>query len=65
MVEDQLVAQEVLGLAVGMCMGLLYADSGMVGSRYPEWIQGALNMLISLFRWYGLVVNLENSKAMT
>ena len=65
MVDNQLVAQEGLVLAVGKCMGILYADSGMVGSRYPEWLQGALNMLVSLFRWYGLVVNVANSKAMT
>ena len=33
-VEYQLLAQEVIGLAVGRCMGLFYADDFIVGSRY-------------------------------
>ena len=32
-VEDQLVAYNGMGLAVGRCMGLLYADDGVVGSQ--------------------------------
>ena len=35
-VEDQLVAQEVLGPAVGSCMGIFYTNNGVVGSRDPE-----------------------------
>ena len=31
--------------------------------RYPEWIQGALNVFIGSFRWYGLVENVEKYKA--
>ena len=34
-VENQLVVQEVLLLALGGCLGLLYADNGVVGSRDP------------------------------
>ena len=49
MVEEQLVAQDGLGLAVERCLGIFYDDSGMVESLYPEWLQGALNMLIILF----------------
>ena len=37
----------------------------MVGSRDTEWLQVTLNVLISLFRWYRLVVNVASSKAMT
>ena len=65
MVEDQLVAQEGLGLVVGKFLGLFYASDGMVGFLDPEWLQGDLNMLIGLFRRYGLVVNITKSKAMT
>ena len=38
MVEDQLVAQEVLGLTVGSCLVLFYTDYGMVVLRDPEWL---------------------------
>ena len=37
----------------------------MVGSRDLEWIQGALNVLIRLFRWYRLLANVAKYKAMT
>ena len=36
----------------------------MVGSRDPEWLQGALNVTIELLRRYRLVANFEKSKAM-
>ena len=64
-VEDQLVAQEGLVLAVVRCLGLFYEDNIVMGSRDPEWLQGALNVLIGLFRRYGLVVNSAKSKVMT
>ena len=63
MVEDHLVAQEGLGLAVGRCLGLFYADDIVVGSQYPEWLQGALNVLISLLKLYVLVANFVKYKA--
>ena len=65
MLEDQLVDQEGLGLAIGRCLVLLYADYGVVGLRDPEWIQGALNVLVGLFHWYILVVIVAKSKAVT
>ena len=43
---------------------LFYSDDGMVGLWDPEWIHGALNVLIGLFQRYGLVANVSNSKAM-
>ena len=49
MVEDKLVAHEGLGLMVGWCLGLFYAVDCMVESRYSEWLQGSLNVLIGLF----------------
>ena len=65
MVEDQLLAQEGLGLAVGRGMGLFYKCDGVAGSWYQEWLQGALNVLICLFCRYRLVANIAKSKAMT
>ena len=62
-VEDQLVAQEVLGLELGRCIKISYTDNGVVGLRDQEWLQGALNMLIDLFFQYRLVANVANSKA--
>ena len=62
-VEEQLVVHEGLGLAVGRCMVLFYADDRVVGSRDPERLQGEMNVLIVLFRRYGLVANYAKSKA--
>ena len=44
-------------------MELLYVDDSVVGSRDTEWLQGALNVLISPFHRYRLVVNVASSKA--
>ena len=65
MVEDELVAHDGLGLAVVRCMGMFYADDGLIGSWDPEWLQRYLKVLIDLFKWYGLVANVAKSKAMT
>ena len=50
---------------MGRCLRLLYSDEGMVVLRYPKWLQGALNVIIGLFRGYVLVVNIAKSKVMT
>ena len=44
----QKVAQEGLGIKVGICLGVFYSVDGMVGVRYSEWLQNFLNILISL-----------------
>ena len=64
-VEDQMVTQEGLGVAVGRYMRIFYIYNGVVGSWDPEWNQGAMNMPIVIFLWYGLVVNVIKSKSMT
>ena len=64
-VEYQLDLHEVLGLVLGVCIGLFYTDNRVVGSWDPECLQGALNVLIFLFRLYGLVENGTKSKSMT
>ena len=63
-VEDQLVAHEGMGLAVGRCLRLFYADNSLVGSLDTEWLQGTLNVITSLLHRYGLVVNVSKFKAM-
>ena len=37
-VEDQWVDHERLGETVGRCLGVFYADDGMVGSRDADWL---------------------------
>ena len=63
--EGKLVAHDGLVLAVRQCLGLFNADNGMVVSRYLEWLQVTLNVIISLFWWYILVANVANFKSMT
>ena len=38
-----------------------YADVGLIGSRDPEWLQGALNVLIRLLRRVGKMPNVAKS----
>ena len=64
-VEYQRVANDGLGEAAGRCLGLLYADYGMVGFRYHEWLQHSINVLVCLFRQYGLAANVTKSRTMT
>ena len=58
--EDQAVAQDVLVLNVGTCMGLLYSDNSMIGAQDLHCLQNVLNILIGLFRRLGLVANATN-----
>ena len=46
-------------------MGVFYADDGIILSRGPEWVQGVINVLIRLFRRFGLISNVEKSKTKT
>ena len=49
MLEGKLIAHYGVGLSLGRCMGVFYADDGLVMSRDPEWLQRSLNVLICLF----------------
>ncbi len=40
-------------------------DNGLVGSRDPVWLQGALNVLVILFENIGLRMNPDKIKVMT
>ena len=37
-VEDQMITQEGLGLAVGRCLGIFYAENSVVVSQGLEWL---------------------------
>ena len=56
-VEYQTVVHLGLGLNVGRCLGVFYANNSMSGARNPEWLQNALNVIISLFQWCRLFAN--------
>ena len=60
--QNQMVAQELMGLVAGRCLGLFYNDDKMVGSWDPECLQGALNVIICLFCKNRLVMNVANYK---
>ena len=53
-----------LGHAVGQSLGFFYAYDWLLGSRYPEWLHGALNVLIGTFWQIGLVTKVTKSKKM-
>ena len=53
-----------LGNTVGQCLGVLFADNGMVGSCYFEWLKHAMNIPVGLFRSYGLEANVAKSRTM-
>ena len=64
-VEDQRVVHNRMGEAVGSCLGVFYADESMVGSRDYEWLHHLMNVLVGLFRGYGLTSNVTKSRTMT
>ena len=63
--EDQRVDHDGLGETVGRCLGVLYADGGMVGSCDSEWIHHTMNVLVGLFRRHGLEANVIKSLTIT
>ncbi len=42
-----------------------FVDNGMVGSRDPIWLQGALDVIIILFESISLRTNPDKTKVMT
>jgi hypothetical protein len=42
-----------------------FVDDGLVGSRDPVWLQGALDILVTLFESIGLRRNPDKTKVMT
>ena len=54
-----------VGENVHCCLVFFYADYGTVVSRYSDWLQYYMNVLISLFWRYGLKANIAKSHTMT
>ena len=48
-----------------MIIGVFYADDVIMGSQDPEWIQGAIDVLIGLFYRVGLMANVAKYNTMT
>ena len=65
LVGIQQVAHDGLGETVGRCMGVFYADYGMVSSHDLDWIQHAMSVSVGLFRRYNLAANVSKSRTMT
>ena len=63
--EDDVVIHDWMGHAVGLRMGVFYLCDGTIWLRCPQWLQGAPNVLIGLFRRIDLMNNFTNSKIMT
>ena len=63
-VEDQRVSQDRMGETVGRCLGVFCANNGMVISRSSDWIHHAMNVLVGLFKRYGLAANVAKSRTM-
>ena len=64
-VEDQRVANDGLGETLGQCLGVFYANDGMVGSQEADWLQHSMNVLVDLLRQYGLAANVSKSHILT
>ena len=62
--EDQGVTHNGMGEAARHCLGIFHIDDDIVGSR-DSWIQHLMNVLIVLFRHYGLTDNIAKSRTMT
>ena len=65
MVEYQKVAHDGLEEIVVRCLGVFYADNGMVGYHNLDWLQNAMNVLVGLFRRYGLASNVAKSRTIS
>ena len=57
--KDKTVAQEVLEINIGRCLGVFCATNGKVWAWESGWLQNMLNVLIILLRRYGLVKNVK------
>ena len=63
--EDDSSNHDGIRMALGRCMGVFYADSGMIGLMDPECLQWAINVLINIFRRVILIANVDRSNTMT
>ena len=63
-VEYQRMDHDGMGETIGRCLGVFHAEDGMAGSSNSDWLQHAINVLIGLFRRYGLEANVAKSGTM-
>ena len=63
--EDHRVDHYGLVDTSGRYLRLFYANYGMVGSLDADWVQHFMNILVGLFRSYGLAANVAKSHTMT
>ena len=64
-VKDDAVIHGSMGHVVGQVLGEFNAGDGLLGLRYPEWLQVYRNVIICLFRRIFLMDNIYKSKTMT
>ena len=64
-VEDKSAIHYGFGVAVGSSIGIFYADDGIIGSWYLEWLQGVINVIIALFVRVGLVASVAKYNTTT
>ena len=62
---DGRVAQTGLGPLVADKLAAFYADDGLITATDNDWLQGALDVLVNLFRRCGLQTNVNKTKLMT
>ena len=55
-----MMAHDGLGDSIGQCLGVFYANDGMVGSWDLDWLQHFMNVLVGLFRRYFLEANVSS-----
>ena len=48
----------------GHFLAVFYADDGMVGATYPQWLQGAFSALVAIFDRVGLRTNVDKTVSM-
>ena len=65
MVEDGAVIQDRLGHAVSQNLGVINVDDRILGSHDPEWLKGAMYVLILLFLNISMVANIAKLNIMT
>ena len=65
LVEYESNIHDSLRMAVGRSMGVFYVYNGLVGSRYLQWLQGYINVLIRLFYRVVLMANFAKSNTIT
>ena len=56
--------QDGLGRTVGDKLAVIYADDGLLSAKDREWLQKALDLLVSLFERIGLKTNAAKTKLM-